>query len=132
MGGSCVTADRTILSKCTSYVLASRPVTEPVLTVVANGLQLLGLNDNVYWAIFIANLIFGVAMSHAGVMISAILRLTNAEWRRPITRTAEILAIFSLLTAAIFPIIHTGRLWRTAYWVFPCDFNRGVWPTGRR
>jgi Ni/Fe-hydrogenase subunit HybB-like protein len=67
-------------------------------------------------------------MSHAGVMISAILRLTQAEWRRPITRTAEMLAVFSLITAAIFPIIHTGRLWRTTYWVFPYDFNRGVWP----
>lgn len=96
--------------------------------LVLDGLELLGLTDNVYWAIFIANFIFGVGMSHAGVMISAILRLTQAEWRRPITRTAEMLAVFSLITAAIFPIIHTGRLWRTAYWVFPYDFNRGVWP----
>jgi Ni/Fe-hydrogenase subunit HybB-like protein len=99
--------------------------------LVLDGLQLLGLSDNVYWAIFIANFIFGVGMSHAGVMISAILRLTQAEWRRPITRTAEMLAVFSLITAAIFPIIHSGRLWRTAYWVFPYDFNRGVWPDVR-
>ena len=99
--------------------------------LVLDGLQLLGLTDNVYWAIFIANFIFGVGMSHAGVMISAILRLTQAEWRRPITRTAEMLAVFSLITAAVFPIIHTGRLWRTAYWVFPYDFNRGIWPDVR-
>jgi molybdopterin-containing oxidoreductase family membrane subunit len=99
--------------------------------LVLDGLQLLGLTDSIYWAIFIANFIFGVGMSHAGVMISAILRLTQAEWRRPITRTAEMLAVFSLITAAIFPIIHTGRLWRTAYWVFPYDFNRGVWPDVR-
>jgi Ni/Fe-hydrogenase subunit HybB-like protein len=96
--------------------------------LVLDGLQLLGLTDTVYWAIFIANFIFGVGISHAGVMISAILRLTHAEWRRPITRTAEMLAVFSLITAALFPIIHSGRLWRTAYWVFPYDFNRGVWP----
>ena len=99
--------------------------------LVLDGLQLLGLNDNVYWAIFIANFIFGVGMSHAGVMISAILRLTQAEWRRPITRSAEMLAVFSLITAAIFPIIHTGRMWRTAYWVFPYDFSRNVWPDVR-
>jgi Ni/Fe-hydrogenase subunit HybB-like protein len=102
-----------------------------VAGLVLDGLQLLGLSDNVYWAIFIANFIFGVGMSHAGVMISAILRLTQAEWRRPITRTAEMLAVFSLITAAVFPIIHTGRLWRTAYWVFPYDFNRGIWPDVR-
>jgi Ni/Fe-hydrogenase subunit HybB-like protein len=99
--------------------------------LVLDGLQLLGLSDNVYWAIFIADFIFGVGMSHAGVMVSAILRLTQAEWRRPITRIAEMLAVFSLITAAIFPIIHTGRLWRTAYWVFPYDFNRGIWPDVR-
>src|ERR1043165_9596964 len=49
--------------------------------LVLDGLQLLGLTGNVYWAIFIANFIFGVGMSHAGVMISAILRLTQAERR---------------------------------------------------
>jgi molybdopterin-containing oxidoreductase family membrane subunit len=113
---------------CTIVLLAGLA---SVGALVLDGLQLLGLNDNVYWAIFIANFIFGVGMSHAGVMISAILRLSQAEWRRPITRTAEMLAIFSLITAAVFPIIHTGRLWRTAYWVFPYDFNRGVWPDVR-
>src|SRR5207237_1242067 len=72
-----------------------------------------------------------VRVSHACVMISAILRLTHAEWRRPITRSAEVLAVFSLMTAGLFPIIHSGRLWRTAYWIFPYDFNRGVWPDVR-
>ena len=64
-------------------------------------------------------------------MISAILRLTHAEWRRPITRCAEVLAIFALLTAALFPLIHTGRVWRTIYWVFPYDFARDIWPNIR-
>jgi molybdopterin-containing oxidoreductase family membrane subunit len=96
--------------------------------LVLDGLQLLGLTDTVYWAVFIANFVFFVGISHAGVMISAILRLTQAEWRRPITRSAELLAVFALITAGLFPIIHTGRLWRTAYWLFPYDFNRDVWP----
>jgi len=99
--------------------------------LVLQGLQLLGLTDTVYWAIFITNFVFFVGISHAGVMISAILRLTQAEWRRPITRSAEMLAVFSLVTAGLFPIIHSGRLWRTAYWIFPYDFNRGVWPDVR-
>jgi len=64
-------------------------------------------------------------------MISAILRLTHAEWRRPITRCAEVLAIFALLTAALFPLIHSGRVWRTIYWVFPYDFARDIWPNVR-
>jgi molybdopterin-containing oxidoreductase family membrane subunit len=99
--------------------------------LILDGLQFLGLTDTVYWAIFISNFVYFVGISHAGVMISAILRLTQAEWRRPITRSAEVLAIFSLITAGLFPIIHTGRLWRTAYWIFPYDFNRDLWPDVR-
>src|SRR5919197_1489212 len=99
--------------------------------IVYVGLQLLGLTNTVYWAVLITNFIFWVGISHAGVMISAILRLTHAEWRRPITRSAEVLAIFALLTAAMFPLIHTGRIWRTIYWIFPYDFTRGIWPDVR-
>ncbi|HLH24412.1 MAG TPA: NrfD/PsrC family molybdoenzyme membrane anchor subunit [Chloroflexota bacterium] len=99
--------------------------------LVLFGLQLLGYTNVQYWTIFITHFVFWVGISHAGVMISAILRLTQAEWRRPITRCAEVLAIFSLITAAMFPLIHTGRLWRTAYWAFPYDFTRGIWPDVR-
>ncbi|HEY7064807.1 MAG TPA: NrfD/PsrC family molybdoenzyme membrane anchor subunit [Chloroflexota bacterium] len=102
-----------------------------VAALILFGLQLLGLTNVQYWAVFITNFVFWVGISHAGVMISAILRLTHAEWRRPITRCAEVLAIFALLTAALFPLIHTGRMWRTIYWAFPYDFTRGVWPDVR-
>jgi Ni/Fe-hydrogenase subunit HybB-like protein len=103
--------------------------TEAVMVVV--GLQIMGLTNVQYWAVLITNFIFWVGISHAGVMISAILRLTHAEWRRPITRCAEVLAIFALMTAAVFPLIHTGRVWRTGYWAFPYDFTRGIWPDVR-
>lgn len=99
--------------------------------MIAFGLQLLGYTHVQQWSILITHLVFWVGISHAGVMISAILRLTHAEWRRPITRAAEVLAIFALITAALFPIIHTGRMWRTAYWIFPYDFSRNVWPNVR-
>jgi len=102
---------------------------ETIMIVV--GLQILGLTDTVYWAVLITNFIFWVGISHAGVMISSILRLTEAEWRRPITRAAEVLAMFALATAGVFPLIHSGRVWRTAYWVFPYDFTRNVWPNVR-
>ena len=95
------------------------------------GLQLLGYSHVHQWAVLITHLVFWVGISHAGVMISAILRLTQAEWRRPITRAAEVLAIFALLTAAVFPIIHSGRMWRTIYGVFPYDFSRDLWPNVR-
>ncbi|HZU06498.1 MAG TPA: NrfD/PsrC family molybdoenzyme membrane anchor subunit [Chloroflexota bacterium] len=99
--------------------------------MVTYGLQVLGLTYPVYWAVLITNFVFWVGISHAGVMISAILRLTQAEWRRPVTRAAEVLTVFALATAALFPLIHTGRPWRAIYWVFPYDFARGIWPDVR-
>ncbi|MCH8195406.1 MAG: polysulfide reductase NrfD [Chloroflexi bacterium] len=99
--------------------------------VVAQGLGATGLNRPIMWAFFITNFVFWIGISHAGVMLSAILRLAQAEWRRPATRAAEIVTIFSLVNAMLFPIIHTGRPWRTLYWAFPYDFGRGIWPNVR-
>ncbi|MBI2941618.1 MAG: polysulfide reductase NrfD [Chloroflexi bacterium] len=95
------------------------------------GIGVTGLNRPVMWGFMITNFVFWVGISHAGVMISAILRLSHAEWRRPITRAAEVLTVFALATAALFPLIHTGRPWRAIYWVFPYDFSRGIWPAVR-
>ena len=64
-------------------------------------------------------------------MISAILRLTQAEWRRPITRAAEVMTVFSLVAALHTPLMHVGRPWRGLYWIFPYDFERGIWPNIR-
>ena len=79
------------------------------------GLGVTGLNRPVAWGFFITNFVFWIGISHAGVMLSAILRLSKAEWRRPATRAAEVLTLFSLLTAMIMPIVHTGRPWRVLY-----------------
>lgn len=99
--------------------------------MVILGLGILGINRPVFWGFIITDFVFWVGISHAGVMISAILRLSQAEWRRPVTRAAEVLTVFSLGTAALHPLIHTGRPWRAVYWVFPYDFARGVWPNIR-
>src|ERR1051325_11304006 len=95
--------------------------------MIGQGLTLLGYNNQTMWAVLITNFVFWIGISHAGVMISAILRLTQAEWRRPVTRAAEILTVFSLATAMLMPIMHSGRPWRTLYWEFPYDFSRGIW-----
>src|SRR5512145_1103879 len=53
------------------------------------GLGVTGLNRPVYWGIYITNFVFFIGISHAGTLISAILRIARAEWRRSITRSAE-------------------------------------------
>ncbi len=95
------------------------------------GLGVTGLNRPVMWGFFITNFVFWIGISHAGVMLSAILRLVQAEWRRPATRAAEVLTVFSLMTAMTMPLIHAGRPWRVMYWVFPYDWARGVFPNVR-
>ena len=92
------------------------------------GVGVTGLNRPVYWGFFMVNFVFWIGISHAGIMISAILRLTQAEWRRPVTRAAEVLTVFSLMSALMAaPLVHVGRPWRADLWVFPYDFARGVW-----
>jgi Ni/Fe-hydrogenase subunit HybB-like protein len=115
-----------IVAGCLGLIVGAGIVTFGLMMHL--GLQLLGYTNTVYWSVLITNFVFWVGISHAGVMISAILRLTHAEWRRPVTRAAEVLTLFSLATAALFPVIHTGRPWRLVYWIFPYDFARGVWP----
>ena len=96
--------------------------------MVNQGVGVTGLNRPVLWGFFITNFVFWIGISHAGIMISAILRLTQAEWRRPVTRAAEVMTVFSLMAALSMPMVHVGRPWRTLYWVFPYDWSRGVWP----
>ena len=99
--------------------------------MVNKGLGVTGLSRPVYWGLFITTFVFWVGISHAGIMISAILRLTQAEWRRPVTRAAELLTVFSLLTALFFPLMHAGRPWRIIYYIIPYDFSRGIYPNIR-
>ncbi len=99
--------------------------------MVNKGLGVTGLSRPVYWGLFITTFVFWVGISHAGIMISAILRLTQAEWRRPVTRAAELLTVISLLTALFFPLMHAGRPWRIIYYIIPYDFSRGIYPNIR-
>lgn len=99
--------------------------------MINRGIGVTGLNRPVMWGFFITNFVFWIGISHAGVMLSAILRLSQAEWRRPATRAAEVLTVFSLMTAMLMPLIHAGRPWRLIYWIMPYDWARGVYPNVR-
>ncbi len=74
------------------------------------GLGVTGLSRPIYWGIYITNFVFFIGISHAGTLISAILRVTNAEWRRPITRIAEAITFFALILGAMQILIDLGRL----------------------
>jgi molybdopterin-containing oxidoreductase family membrane subunit len=91
------------------------------------GMGTAGINRPVYWGLFISTFVFWVGISHAGTMISAVLRLLRADWRRPITRGAEAMTAGALLMAGLYPLIHLGRVWKF-YWMIPYPNNRFMWP----
>lgn len=78
-------------------------------TQVRSGLGVTGMNQPVTWGFYIVNFVFFIGISHAGTLISAILRLSKAEWRRPITRMAEVITAIVLAIGGLHPIIDLGR-----------------------
>lgn len=76
---------------------------------VRYGLGRTGLNRPAYWGIYIICFVFFIGISHAGTLISAILRVSQAEWRRSITRSAELITVLVIGFGAIQPIVDLGR-----------------------
>ncbi len=79
------------------------------------GLAVTAMTDYFSWGIYIVDFVFFIGISMAGTLISAILRLTGAEWRRPITRMAEGITVIALLLAAAMIVVDMGRpdrLWK--------------------
>ena len=79
-----------------------------------NGLGVTAMRNYVSWGLYISTFVFFIGISHSGTLVSAILRITKQEWRRPITRSAELLTFVSLLFGGIMPIIDLGRPDRVA------------------
>jgi len=95
-----------------------------------DGMGVTGLQRPVFWGLYIVNFVFWIGISHAGTLISAILRLTDAAWRKPVTRAAEAITVFALMIGGLFPIIHLGRAW-FFYWLIPFPNERLLWPNFR-
>jgi Ni/Fe-hydrogenase subunit HybB-like protein len=94
------------------------------------GIGVAGIRRPVFWGFYLVNFVFWIGISHAGTLISAILRLTDAGWRKPITRAAEAITVFALMIGGMFPIIHLGRAW-VFYWLIPYPNSRLLWPNFR-
>ena len=82
------------------------------------------------WLLYITTFVFWIGIGHAGTLISAILYLFRARWRTSIYRAAEIMTVFAVMTAGLFPLIHLGRMW-LGYWLLPYPNQRYLWPNFR-
>src|ERR1039458_7675981 len=73
------------------------------------GLSVTGMGDIVSWGIYISNFVFFVAISLVGSLITAVLYLLNVNWRSPLTRIAEIIAVAAIVFAGLIIIVDMGR-----------------------
>jgi Ni/Fe-hydrogenase subunit HybB-like protein len=79
------------------------------LQQLRHGLIVTGMRDQISWGLYITNFVFFIGISHAGTLISAILRVTDTEWRKPITRMAEAITVFALCIGAPMVMVDMGR-----------------------
>lgn len=82
------------------------------------GLAATGMRDYVSWGLYITNFVFFIGISHVGALMSAILRISGAAWRRPVTRMAEAITFSSLFFGALMPIVDLGRPDRILHLLF--------------
>jgi molybdopterin-containing oxidoreductase family membrane subunit len=94
------------------------------------GLGVGGWTRPIMWASYITNFVFWVGIAHCGTLVSAVLYLFRSHFRRAVYRVAEAMTVFAVLTAGLFPLVHTGRPW-FGYWLIPYPNQRGLWPNFR-
>ncbi len=90
------------------------------------GIGVAGIRHPVGWGVYITNFVFWVGIAHSGTLISAVLFLFRARFRKSFNRSAEAMTLFALTTAGLFPLIHLGRLWKF-YYLLPYPNQRLIW-----
>ncbi len=101
-----------------------------VVWLVVRGVGVWGVSVPVAWGFAIVNFVWWIGIGHAGTLISAILLLMRQDWRTSINRFAEAMTLFAVANAAIFPLLHLGRIWKF-YYLFPYPNTMGLWPQWR-
>jgi molybdopterin-containing oxidoreductase family membrane subunit len=94
--------------------------------IVRSGLHWTGLERPGMWGNLITDFVFWVGIAHSGTLISAILFLFRARFRTAVYRVAEMMTVFAVMTAGLYPILHLGRPW-FAYWLLPYPNQRELW-----
>ena len=97
---------------------------------IETGIGQTNMHHPIFWSSYIASFVYWIGVSHSGTFISGVLRLTKAEWRRPITRIAELMTVISVMIAGLCVFFHLGRVWRW-YYLLPYPNQREIWPDFR-
>ncbi|HEX7009019.1 MAG TPA: NrfD/PsrC family molybdoenzyme membrane anchor subunit, partial [Phycisphaeraceae bacterium] len=105
-------------------------LTAAIYAVIAWAVGIWGINIPVAWGFAIINFVWWIGIGHAGTLISAILLLLRQTWRNSINRLAEAMTLFAVANAALFPLLHLGRIWKF-YYLLPYPNSLAMWPQWR-
>jgi Ni/Fe-hydrogenase subunit HybB-like protein len=97
---------------------------------IETGIGQTNLHHPLFWGSYIASFVYWIGVSHSGTFISGVLRLSKAQWRRPVTRIAELMTLISVMIAGLCVFFHLGRVWRW-YYLLPYPNQRTLWPDFR-
>src|SRR5512139_2399313 len=82
------------------------------ITQLTTGLEVTGMRDipgGSPWGVYMANFIFLIGITHAGIAIASAIRLLKLRDYIPLARIAELITVFSLLMAGFSLLFDTGR-----------------------
>jgi|TARA_B100000315_G_scaffold58928_1_gene53491 molybdopterin-containing oxidoreductase family membrane subunit len=113
-----------------SFAIALICFVGPWVYMMNVGIGPSGNNRSAAWSTYLGNFIFWIGLSHSGTLLSAVLHITKSEWRKAIYRSAEAMTLFSLVTAALFIMVHVGRIW-FVHWTIPIPNQMDMWPNFR-
>jgi len=89
--------------------------------------QIMGSNASEAWQIFLVNFIFWTGISQAGIIISCILRITDARWARPYLRIAESFGAFTLISFILLIVLFLGKDYILPYATHHYHYPKDVW-----
>jgi Ni/Fe-hydrogenase subunit HybB-like protein len=95
-----------------------------IYITVYKGIGTWGVNNSVAWGWEIVNFVWWIGIGHAGTAFSIFLLILRQKWRTSINRSAEAMTVFAVMSAALFPALHMGRVW-LAFYIFPYPNTRG-------
>lgn len=94
------------------------------------GVGVWGVNVPYVWGFDLINYVWWIGIANGASLFAAILVIRRHDLRTSVNRFAEGAALFAVLCAGIYPIIHLGRPW-LFYWSFPYPATHQVWPQFR-
>ena len=98
-----------------------------VAYLFGKGVTIWGNTIPVNWGMPIINYVWFLGIGHAGTLISALLLLTDRNWRNALNRFAEAMTLCAVVCAGLYPILHLGRPWYF-YWMAPYFNSMSLWP----